>query len=78
MHRHARARRSLIAIAAMLTTLVILGADVALAHGGHAHPEEGGFNVSVVLQVAGSAAALGVAWLAATWYFRRRDGTDGG
>jgi hypothetical protein len=78
MQWHARSRRIVIAIAAMITTLFLLGADIAVAHGGHEHPEESGFDITAVIQVAGSAAALGIAWLVATWYYRRRDGIDGG
>jgi hypothetical protein len=78
MQWHARSRRIAIAISAIITTLCILGADITVAHGGNEHPEESGFDFTAVIQVAGPAAALGVAWLVATWYYRRRDGIDGG
>lgn len=44
----------------------------ALAHEGHAHQESGGMMGGLV-EIAGTAAALVIVYVLATWYYRYRD-----
>ncbi len=47
--------------------------SVALASSGHAHHQQGGFDPGGILEVAGTAAALVILYMLATWFFRARD-----
>jgi hypothetical protein len=64
------------AVAAIVTTLAVLRAEAALAHGGHAHEPGGGFDASVVFEVGGVAVVLATAYLVAAWAYRRLDTVD--
>ena len=63
-------------IALIVATLIILGIDPVAAHGGHAHENEG-VDATVVLQVGGTVAVLGIAYLLATRLYRARDAAHG-
>lgn len=73
MQCHTWIQQRIVAIATLVTTLTILSLEAATAHGGHDHASEQGFDATVVLQVGGVAAALGIAYLLAAWVYRRRD-----
>jgi hypothetical protein len=53
-------------------TLHLASLNAALAHTGHAH-EQDGMNLDGVLEVAGTAAAIVIVYVLATWFFRYRD-----
>lgn len=80
MRRHTLPHRALIAAATIVMLLTLLTFEPALAHDGHAHAEDTGAG-TVILQVAGTAVALGVISLVANramrWRDQRRRDLDG-
>lgn len=64
-HRAATATAIAIPLCAVCLT-------AALAHADHAHGQ-GGFDPGGILEVAGTAAALVILYVLATWFFRARD-----
>jgi hypothetical protein len=65
--------RGIIAVAAIVTTLTVLRAEVALAHGGHSHETGGAFDATVVFEVGGVAVVLATLYLLAARTYRRLD-----
>jgi hypothetical protein len=72
MRWHHLPRRAIVTAASVTILLVLLTFEPALAHGGHAHAEEEGAG-TVILQVAGTAVALGVIVLMASRAIRWHD-----
>lgn len=72
MRWHALSHRTVIAAAPLVMLLTLLAIEPALAHGGHAHAENQDAGI-VILQVAGTAFALGVIALVANRAMRWRD-----
>lgn len=65
------------AISVILGSLMLI--EPATAHAGHSH-SDGGLDVTSLMQIGGTAVALGVAYLLASRIYRRRDAsldTDG-
>lgn len=74
MRWHPLPHRAVIAAATVTILLALLTIEPALAHGGHAHAEDEGAGAgTVILQVAGTALAMGVIVLAASRAMRWRD-----
>ena len=72
MRANALSCRTVIAAATVVMLLALITIEPALAHGGHAHAENEGAGTAI-LQVAGTAAALGVIVLVANRVMRWRD-----
>lgn len=73
MHFQTSPSRLAIRVATLVIMMSALGVEIAAAHGGHAHPEEGGLDPSVLFQAGGAALAVGAAYLVASAMYRRRD-----
>jgi hypothetical protein len=61
----------------LITALILLASECsAAAHAGHGHAEtEGGLNLIPTLEVAGTVAVLGIAYLLGSRIYRYRDGS---
>lgn len=68
--------RGSVAITTIVVTLIALSIESASAHSGHTHTGDG-FDVTAVLQVAGTAAALGITYLMASRLYHHREEVHG-